>query len=198
MIFLYSRKLQIILLLCWSLGMTFMYVQITGERPLWLVNASERIQLRTEKARLGAVPETTDVRVEAPAPDPRPAADPRLNRCLALRVVPDAGRRADALVFELDYVPAQTKGFTPEKARDYYLNDAPTYVVALGEPWTSDIGNAAFPVSMPQVTGLNVVVTKTETLRLLIHTRTMHEAKSARLRVFPTEKGMKAEIRFSR
>ena len=194
--FLYSRKLQLVLLLCWLAGMTFMYVQIIGERPLWLVNASERIHARTEKARLGAVPEMA-ARLEAPAPDPRPAADPRLNRCLALRVTPGADGRADALVLELDYVAAQAKGFTLEKIRGYYLNDAPTYVVALGEPWTSDIGNAAFPVSMSHVTGLNVVVTKAGALRLLVHTRTMREAKNARLNVSATEKGLRAEIRFS-
>lgn len=197
MIFLYSRKLQMVLLLCWLTGMTFMYVRITGERPLWLVNASERIHIRAEKAQIGAVPETP-APPQTSVPDPRPAAHPKLNRCLALRLVPDEQGRKDTLVFELDYVAAQTKGFSFEKIRDYYLEDAPTYVVALGEPWTSDIGNAAFPLSTPHVTGLNVIVTKAGTLRLLVHARTMREAKEARLHVTPTEKGMRAEIRFSR
>lgn len=195
MIFLYSRKLQLALLLCWLLGMALMYAQITGERPLWLVNASERIHIRTEKARLGAVPEMA-ARTETPEPAPRPAADPKLNRCLAVRAVPDVDGRTDALVLEVDYVAAQTKGFRLENIRDYYLSDSPTYVVALGERWASDIGDAALSVSMPQVTGLNAFVTKAGSLRLHVRTRTMQEAKSARLRVSPTEKGLRAEIRF--
>ena len=192
MIIFYSRKWQLLLLLCWCLGMAFMYGQITGERPPWIAEAFEKVPAGGEKARLGMMP-------EIPAQDhPHPAADAHLNRCLALRVVKSASEQADTLVVEMDYIAAQPKGFIIEEARDYYLSDEPTYVVAFGEPWTSDIANASFPVSMPQVTGLNLIVSKSRHLRLLVHTRAMREAMGAKLHISPTGTGLKAVIRFPR
>ncbi len=64
MIFLYSRKSQLLLLACWTIGMTFMYMQITGEKPLWLIKADQRITARHQKARLGQMP-------ALPEPPPR-------------------------------------------------------------------------------------------------------------------------------
>ena len=107
MIFLYSRKSQFVLLLCWLIGMAVMYAQVTGERPLWLVKAEERVADGNQKVRLGHVPE---LRVQAaapsPAPAPQPAPDPVLNRCLAMRVGQGTGEHADTLTLELDYIAA--------------------------------------------------------------------------------------------
>jgi hypothetical protein len=201
--FLYSRKPQLLLLLCWLLGMAFMYVQATGLRPLWLADASQRIHAGGEKARLGAVPEIparpeAPVLSEAPPRDPGPAAHPELNRCLAFRVVRNAEGQADTLVLEMDYVAAQRKGFTIGKAHGYPLKGASAYAVEFDAPWVSDIGEASFPLSMPQATELKLMVSKTRHLRLLVHTRSMREARGARLRVTPTDTGLKAEIRFPR
>jgi hypothetical protein len=195
MIFLYSRKLQFVLLLCWLAGMTAMYVQITGERPLWLAKASERIVERGQKARLGHMPEMS---APVPQPAPVPAADPKLNRCLELRLDQITGEHADTLTLEVDYVAALTKGFSIDKAHGYYLKDAPTFVIEMGEPWVSDIGNASFPGTLPQVANLELIVSKSRHLRLLVHTRSMRIASGAKLRVSPTEAGIRAEIHLPR
>lgn len=198
MIFLYSRKSQLVLLLCWLIGMTVMYVQITGERPLWLAKASERIVDHAQKARLGRVPDIEPAVPQAPAPPPLPAADPVLNRCLAMRTNQSMDEQADTLAVDLDYIAAQKKGFSLEKAHGYYLEDAPTFVVAFGEPWISDIGHASFPGAMQQVTGLELIVSKSKHLRLLVHTRSMRIARGAKFHISPTETGLRVEIRLPR
>lgn len=205
----YSRKSQFVLLLCWLLSMTVMYVRTTGKHALWLVKADELIVDRAQKARLGPVPEMpvpatppvptmTPPPPPVPDPAPRPAADPSLNRCLAVRVNQDTDNNADILKVELDYVAAQTKGFTFKTAHGYCLVDAPVFVVELGEPWTSDIGNASFPGTMPQITGLDLIVSKSRHLRLLVRTRSMRIAQDAKLHISPTDTGMRAEIRLPR
>lgn len=194
MIFLYSRKSQLVLLLFWLIGMTIMYVQITGERPFWLVKATERITERREKARLGQAPVLPAANAAAPAPAASPARDPILNRCLELRVEQGVDGHPDTLVMEVDFVPALNKGFTVEKARGYYLEDAPTYVVTLGEPWTSTIGAPLIPGAMPQVASVNMIVSKSRHLRLLVHTKAMRIARGAKLHVSPTDKGIRVEV----
>jgi hypothetical protein len=201
MIFLYSRKVQLVLLLCWFAGMTAMYVQITGERPFWLVKAFELTAERgRQKARLGQAPELpAPVQQPAPAPVARPAPDPKLNRCLALRVSQGAGEDTDTLILELDYVAARTKGFKIDAARSYYLKDVPVFVVELGRPWISDIGDASFPIDMPQAVGVELIVFKSGYLRLLVRTKAMHIASAGKLlRVAPTDTGLRAEVEFPR
>jgi hypothetical protein len=218
MIFLYSRKSQFMLLLCWLIGMTVTYVQITGERPLWLVKAADLWRVKAgelwlgkagddppghdRRAQLGQVPATpapaapaAPAAPPAPAGAPRPAADPLLNRCLAMRVDHVTGERADTLIVEVDYVAAQRRGFAPEKARGYYLKDAPVFVIALGEPWTSDIGDASFPSPLPQISGLKLTVANARHLNLLIHTRSMRIARGTELHIAPTSAGIRAEVR---
>ena len=198
MIVLYSRKSQFVLLLCWLIGMSYVYVQITGERPLWLAKAGEGVLDRPQQARLGQMPELPE---PAPPSEPEPAqpvADPTLNRGLALRVNQGVGEQTDTLILELDYVAAQTDGFTIEKVRSYYLADSPTFVVALGAPWASDIENTSFSNLMPQVTRLNLIVSESQNLRLLVHTRSMSIAQGARLRTSSTDTGIRAEIRLPR
>ena len=196
MIILYSRKAQLVLLLCWLAGMTFAYVRITGEHPPLLMKVSEKIVDRVQEARIG---QATALSVPAPQPAPihatPPAADPELNRCLAMRVGQGTGDRADTLIVELDYVAAQKEGFTIPKARGYYLDDEAAYVVALGAPWTSDIGNASFPGAMPQVTKLNLIVSKTRNLRVLVHTKSMSVSRGAKSHITPTDTGIRVEIR---
>ena len=194
MIILYSRKAQLVLLLCWLAGMTFAYVRITDDHPL-LVKVSEKIVDRAQEARVGRPP-APSVPAAPPAPvhAARPAADPELNRCLAMRVGQGTGDRADTLILELDYVAAQKEGFTIAKARGYYLDDEAAYVVALGAPWTSDIGNASFPGAMPQVTKLDLIVSKTRNLRVLIHTKSMSVSRGAKSHITPTDTGIRVEI----
>jgi len=193
MIILYSRKTQLVLLAFWLVGMTFAYVQITGDKFMWLMKASEKIVDHRQEVRLGQALEPPP-----PVPAARPVGDPELNRCLAVRVSQSTGEQTDTLIVELDYIAAQTGGFTIEKARGYYLDDEPTYVVALGAPWTSDIGNASFPVAMPQAAKLNLIVSKSRNLRLLAHTRSMNISRGAKYHITPTDAGIRVEIRLAR
>lgn len=199
MIFLYSRKSQLFLLLLWLAAMAILYAQTTGERPHWLTKASERIlhneQQRVQLGREPVLPATTK---PAPVQPARPEADPTLNRCLEWRVKQSADGRTDTLLVELDYVAARENGFSIEKAHGYYLKDAPAYVVAFGGPWTSDIRSSSIPGTIPQVANLNLSVSKSRQLRLIIHTRSMNAARGAKLRVSPTDAGMLAEIRLPR
>ena len=201
MTFLYSRKLQLILLSCWLLGMGLMFTQITGEGGLLLVRASAPAPERPLDARLGhipAPPALADEPKPEPAPPPRPVADPRLNRFLALRFEQAEGEHQGTLVLDMDYVAAQTHGFSADKIYSYYLDGEPTFVIALGEPWVSDIGNISLPGAMPQVKGINLIVSKSQHLRLLVHTNAMHVASGARLEVSPTSSGLRAEVRLPR
>ncbi len=193
MIFLYSRKSQLLLLACWTIGMTFMYMQITGEKPLWLIKADQRITARHQKARLGQMPALPEP-PPAPAPEPRPAADPEFNRFLDLRLAEQSGGPKDIVTLDLEYVAARNKGFTPEKFRSYYLEDAPTFVITLDEPWTSDIGNASFSSTLPQVSEISMIVSKSRTLRLLVHTHSMRVARGARAKLTPTAAGAQLRI----
>lgn len=207
MIFLYSRKSQFVLLLCWAVGMLILYVQTTGEHPVWLAAAEKQISDHSQKARLGRAPQkTAPVSEVAPSPPPvsapasvaLPDADPVLNRCLAIQASAAAGERTDTLTLEIDYVAARTKGFTPEKTRNYYLEDAPVFVVALGEPWISDVKQISLPETLPQLGVVELIVSKSRHLRLLVHTRSMHVAKGAKLHISPTSTGMRAEIQLPR
>ena len=208
MIFFYSRKLQCILLACWLLGMGYIFFQVIGESPRLLAHQTTKtVGLpKPPEVRLGQVPEVTAeaaIHAEAPPkpepkPAPTPAADQHLNRFLALRTNLAFEDGVDILVLELDYVPAQQKGFTAEKTQTYYLSDAPTFVLSLGGSWVSDIGNVTLPGSMEQVTGMNLIVSRSNHLRLLVHTRSMAIARGARAEITPTETGLRATIHLPR
>jgi hypothetical protein len=195
MIFLYSRKLQLGLLLVWLAGLAFLYAQVTGEQP---PEPSKKpaplVEAGPPKPPKQPEPPASTTPPPPPAPDPRPAADPVLNRCLGLRL----DQAADTLILELDYVAAQKNGFSIEKARGYHYADAPTYVVTLGAPWVSDIGNASFPGPLPQVAGVSLVVSKSRNLRLLIQTKTPGAARGAKLSLAASDKGLRAEIHLPR
>ena len=203
MIFFYSRKLQCFLLFCWLLGMGYMFLQVLDEGPRLLAHqtgapaAQPAGQPATPDVRLGRVPEVTPKELlpeKTPPPAPQPAADPHLNRFLALRAEQASTEGGGTLVLEMDFVPAQHKGFTPEKLQNYYLSDAPTLVLSLGESWVSDIGNVALPGGMEQVTGMNLIVSKSKHLRLQVHTRSMSLAMKATVQVTPTDTGLRAEV----
>ena len=204
MIFFYSRKLQCILLTCWLLGMGYIFFQIIDASPRLLAHQTTKAigQPKPAEVLLGQVPEITAeavVPAEAPPkpepkPAPTPAADPHLNRFLALRTDLASEDGVDVLVLELDYVPAQQKGFTAEKTQTYYLSDAPTFVLSLGGSWVSDIGNVTLPGSMEQMTGMNLIVSRSNHLRLLVHTRSMAIAREARAEITSTETGLRATI----
>jgi hypothetical protein len=207
MIILYSRKAQLVLLLCWLAGMTYVYARITGEHPFRL-HDNEQIAAPAQEARLGQVPELSvppepverSELAEQPVPVHvvQPAPDPELNRGLALRVSLDIGEHTDMLIVELDYIAAYKGGFTIEKARSYYLADAPTFVVALGAPWVSDIENTSFPGIMPQVTRLNLILSESRNLRLLVHTTSMSIARGAKSHITSTDTGIRMEIQLPR
>lgn len=205
MIILYSRKSQLVLLLCWFIGLTFAYVRLTGEP----VKTGERLVDHRQEARLGQeprplVPALPPVPAEPEPnqePEPlveRPAADPELNRCLAMLIDQSFDDGGDTLILELDYVAAQKEGFTIEKAHGYYLADEPTFVVALGAPWISDIENPSFPVTMPQVTKLDLIVSKSRNLRLRVHAKSMSVARGAKAHITSTETGIRIEIQLPR
>ncbi len=186
------------MLICWLIGMAFVYTKITSEYPVWLEEIDEQTGVLQQEARLGQPPEIS-VPAEPPAQVVQhlPTPDPLLNRCVELKLI-NADSENNMLVLELDYVAAQTDGFSIEKVRSYYLGDAPTFVVALGEPWVSDSGNITFSRPLPQIPSLNMIVSKSRNLRLLVHTNNMHIARNAKLKVSPVDKGMRLEIQLPR
>ena len=104
----------------------------------------------------------------------------------------------DTLILEVHYLAATNKGFTHQKAHGYYLDGSPTFVLALGEPWTSDIGTPSFQGSLSQLVKVEMIVSKSKNLRLLVHTRAMPVARGARYQVVPTATGIRAEVRLPR
>jgi hypothetical protein len=165
----------------------------------------ERKSDKTEQVRvnLGEKPpvmeEPPPPAAEPPSVPDRPAADPRLNRFTALRVISKADGDEKKLVLEADYIAALTHGFAPDKARGYYfLEGGPTVVVALGHPWVTDVEPEKFPVDMPQVKDVSLVRIQSEELRLFVNTRTALQASGARVQIGPTPAGLRAEIYFTR
>ena len=197
MVFLYSRKLQLIMLLCWLAGMFFLYTRISGIYTDWSVEENELLRSARQEARLGATPSlpAAPEPVEAAPPViPAPAPDPELNRCLDLRLV-HADPESSTLVFELDYIPAAANGFTLEKAHSYHIDDNPAFVVALGEPWVSDAGSSSFSTSLPQAPNVQLIVSKSKHLRLLFRTNSLQTARKASFSAYPTDRGIRLEIR---
>lgn len=195
MIFLHSRKTQLFLLALWLVGMAVLYTQTTGERPRWLTRASEQRPHNEQPVRIGQEPVLPATAMPVPVPSARSEADPTLNRCLAWRVT----QSANTLVVDLDYVAAQENGFSIEKVLGYHLKDAPLYVVALGEPWISDVREPSMRGAIPQVAGLNLIVSpELRQLRLVIQAQSMHIARGAKFRVSPTDTGMRVEIQLPR
>jgi hypothetical protein len=196
--FFYSRKPQLLLLLGWTLGLAFMFVYVTGDESSPFRPKTDVTQ--RAGARLGEMPTLE----ERPAPVPAaqipatPAGDPELNLCTALRVMPRAEGKEKKLVLELDYIPALTNGFTPDKARNYYIEEPPTFVVALGEPWKTELKPTMIPVDMPETNGVSLIVSRSRHLRVLVHTRTEQQAVRAKVKVSPTENGLRAEVYFAR
>lgn len=194
MIFLYSRKSQLFLLALWLVGMAVLYTQTTGERPHWSTRASEQSSPNEQPVRIGqepAAPAATPVPVQSALSE----ADPTLNRCLAWRVKQNAG----AVVVDLDYIAARENGFSIEKVIGYHLRDAPVYVVAFGEPWISEIRDPSILGTIPQVAGLNVIISpQLRQLRLVVHTQSMHVARGAKFHVSPADTGMRVEIQLPR
>jgi hypothetical protein len=200
MIFLYSRKMQMLSLLFWCVGVAVMFFVVTGQRPLWLAEATQR-DLLAAQARLGApapVEATPATAVEPPAPvkPDRPEADPTLNRCLALRATPGQGAKAKELSLTLDYVAARSKGFTLDKAHGYYLADAPAYVIDFGRPWAPLAAETTIPLDMPEALRVELLVSQSKHLRLLIRTRSMREAERARLSLSAEDGAVGATIVF--
>lgn len=202
MFFLYSRKPQFLLLLCWCLGLAGMCAYAIGGEAWDL----ERKNEKTEQARVNLgenppVAEAPPPPAADPPPEPeQPPADPRLNRFTALRIISRAGGDEKKLVLEADYIAARTHGFTPDKAHGYYfLDGGPTVVVALGHPWVTDVEQEKFPVAdMPQVKDVRLFHIQPEELRLFVNTHTALQASGARVRIEPTPAGLRAEIYFTR
>ncbi|MDL2216847.1 hypothetical protein LJB81_03855, partial [Desulfovibrio sp. OttesenSCG-928-M14] len=71
---------------------------------------------------------------------------------------------------------------------------SPVFVIALGDPWISDIGNAAVPVNMQRVKSVSLIVSKSHNLRLLVQVPSMHAAQRSKAHITPTDTGLRAEI----
>jgi hypothetical protein len=190
MLFLYSRRIQIILLLCWSAGMVGMYAAIIGSDAR-LFHRADISQAATAKPNVAQPP--------APAPQSVPAkTDPTRNRAEALRITTETEGGGTTLVLEFDYLPAESKGFAPAKTRAYYLEGAPTFVLSLGEHWIMDIEQKSYPVDLPQAKGVTLILSQSNHFRILTHTRTNEQAMHARAQISPTATGLQAKIRFSK
>jgi hypothetical protein len=222
LLFLYSRKPQLILLFCWCIALAALFTYATGNNPLQFLPEDplqflRRISLSESRARLGAVPQEPPAPSAAPsvllpaertplpipAPEPAPAVnrpDPAVNRGTALRIFPEADGDARKLVLEFDYAAAEKNGFTLKRARKFYTSDTPTptLVVDLGGPWELDMKERTYPLAIPQATQVSLWTTKSRQLRLVTHIRTLAEASGARVFLRRTPTGLREEIHFPR
>ena len=201
MIFFYSRKVQGLMLICWLMGILYMLVQVTDIRPRLLAHRAPIAASTASEVRLGTIPEVPAQQVQPPKETTlpaRPAPDPHINRLLSIRAIhasPDQLQDGAApLVLEMDFVPASQKGFTIEKTNSYYLADQPAFVIALGVPWKSDIPHLPPHEAVPNVKNVELVVSKSDHLRIIVHTSTMTQARGARLETAPTATGMRAIV----
>ncbi|MDR1855892.1 MAG: hypothetical protein LBR22_01845 [Desulfovibrio sp.] len=198
--FLYSRKPQLLLLLIWFLGLAFLFGVITkGDISFF------RTPVVSQTApTLGSVPMPKEPTATAEPPakvrdEPGTAGDPILNHSTALRIIPNADGDGHVLVLELDYVPAATKGFTLNMAKCYYIESPPAFVIALGEPWRTDLQvDTSFHADMRQVRAINVILTHSRNHRLIVSTRSEEQARMAHAQLSATGTGLKAEIYFPR
>jgi hypothetical protein len=210
-VFFYSRKPQIVLFFCWCVALASLFAYATGGDPLFFMQRSGPAgPAEPSRAVLGEVPlaqaqpapPAEPPAPPEPAPPPEvpavPAADPGLNRATQLRVIPGTGEDKNLLSLELDYVAAQKNGFTPDRAHDYYTDDTPTVVVVLGSPWKVEIAPRHHPLNMEQANLVSLWMTEARQLRLITRTRTVAQAAGARVRIQPTQTGIRAEIRFAR
>jgi LysM repeat protein len=69
MFFLYSRKVQTVMLMLWGIGMFVMFTGLTGGEPNFFRMGAEEIPLSNPMPRIGAVPDMTQ---PEPAPPPPP------------------------------------------------------------------------------------------------------------------------------
>lgn len=196
MLFFYSRRVQFILLLCWSVGMVVMYAAIIGSDPHFFYRA-DISQASTAKPSVAQLPVTDN------PPPPPPAtvktnADPTRNKAGALRITTQTEGCTTALVLDFDYVPAESNGFIPDKTYAYFIDSPPTFVLSLGEHWIMDIGQKKYPVDLPQVDGVTIILSQSNHLRILTHTRTTAQARSAKVKIIPTPAGLQAQIHFSK
>ncbi|MDR2075877.1 MAG: hypothetical protein LBP61_02945 [Desulfovibrio sp.] len=239
MVFLYSRKPQLVLLLFWSIALAGMFAYATGNEPFFFFQKSDPVG--PAKARLGELPPAQEPPADpGPLPEPspkpellehqlpahpepahpepvhpepvhpeparslEPAPNPeaKLNLGTALRVFPKADGDERKLVLEFDYTAAQENGFSPDKAHTFYTDDlppdSPSVVIVLGSPWKLDLADPLRPLEMKQATRASLWLTKSRQLRLVTHTRTATEAAGAKVRISPTQTGLRAEIHFSR
>jgi hypothetical protein len=197
MFFLYSRKPQFVLLLCWCAALAFMFTDITGgESQIFTLDGGVK-PAQDSEPRLGDE-HVPPLEVAPEQPQSAVTPDPVLNQGTALRVIARPDGDENGLVLEFDYVPAQTKGFTPDRARNYYIEEPPAFVVSLGEPWVADIEPKFFPVDMRQASGVSLIVSQSRHLRLLTHVHTRDQAAEAKARISRTKTGLKAEIHFGR
>ena len=198
MIFFYSRKPLLVMLVFWLIGMAFVYTKITGDYPDWLEEINEQTSVQQQEVRLGHSPEVpAAVKPSVQSNLHLPSPDLLLNRCIDLKLL-SADSANNTLTLELDYVAAQKNGFSTENLRSYYLSDSPTFVIALGEPWVADSGNITFTRPLPQISSINMIISKSRNLRLLVHTGSMHIAKNTKLKASPAGKGIKLEIQLPR
>jgi hypothetical protein len=221
LLFLYSRKPQLILLFCWCIAMGALFTYATGNNPLHFLPEDPLQFLRglsmpESRARLGAAPQEPPAPLAVPSvvlpaqrtPLPVPAAEPAperrinpaVNRGTALRIFPEADGDAHKLVLEFDYAAAEKNGFTLGRARKFYTRDTPTptVVVDLGSPWELDMKERTHPLAMPQATQVSLWTTKSGRLRLVTHTRNFAEASGARVLLRRTSTGLREEIYFPR
>jgi hypothetical protein len=160
LLFLYSRKPQIILLFCWCLALGALFTYATGNNPLQFLPEDplqflRGISMSESRARLGSVPQeppltTVPQDLQAPLavpsvvlpaqrtplpvpaePAPERRISPVVNLGTALRIFPEADGDAHKLVLEFDYAAAEKNGFTLGRARKFYTSDTPTPTVVV-------------------------------------------------------------------
>ncbi len=193
--FLYSRKLQILLLITWCIAMCAMYFYVTHNTPIWLEGIVDKQE--TQEVHLGVIPEIKNVitEIEQEPQGNTPAAHDTMNRCYDFRVEQVAGAGYDMINIHVDYVAAKNNGFSIDKIEDYYLSESPTYVLSLGKPWINDAKMTDHSIILPQLKNIKLILSKSDTLRLLIATTNNKFARNIKLKIDKTDTGFEAQLR---
>ncbi len=216
MIFIYSRKIQCLLLFCWLAIMAILYLNLRESFDF----QDDFAEAPIEEAVVGKIPEQepkkTSPLLPAPAFAPLPIQAPSSeqtqpiqktqtksqidrkktanNRFLGMELAQSEVSPQDTLSLDIDYVPAKNKPFSLDTIKTYHFADQPVFVIEFGEPWVFEAKSENYENILPQVEKIQLLVSKSKYMRLLVYTETMEMAKNTQFHAELTENGLKGEI----
>lgn len=194
--FFYSRKVQIILLICWCAGMAAVYADLAHRAVLLIGRETDAAQAARLQAVVAPPPAPAEPEA-APFPEETPADAPAVvsdvNVVTNVAFEPETGSRPPALSLEIRYALAGENA-DPPKVRSYYIAERPAVVLEMSGIWEPVEGFA--PNSgMPQVTGMTFFAAPRH-LRLVLQTQTLRQAQKARVSFTAGADAARARIQF--